>query len=117
MESLLLSLLLAATSASAVLGGQVVEEPVCVGRPLLLPLGDHVRQRGGAVPESELLGGLLRLLPLPLGAPLPLLLLLGRLLAELFEVGHVSVGDPLPDDAGEALLVLLLDGAEDVVHD
>ena len=29
-------------------------------------------------------------------------------LAELFEVWHVSVGDPLPDDAGEALLVLLL---------
>ena len=47
MESLLLSLFLAA--ASAVLCGEVVEEPVCVGRPLLLPLGDHVRQRGGAV--------------------------------------------------------------------
>ena len=48
MESLLLSLLLAAATAS-VLCGEVVEEPVCVGRPLLLPLGDHVRQRGGAV--------------------------------------------------------------------
>ena len=49
MESLLLSLLLAAAAASAILCGEVVEEPVCVGRPLLLPLGDHVRQRGGAV--------------------------------------------------------------------
>ena len=51
MESLLLSLLLAAaaSASSAVLCGEVVEEPVCVGRPLLLPLGDHVRQRGGAV--------------------------------------------------------------------
>ena len=48
MESLLLSLLLAAAAAS-VLCGQVVEEPVGVGRPLLLSLGDHVRQRGGAV--------------------------------------------------------------------
>ena len=71
MESLLLSLLLAAAAAASavsasitiskrsaeskqiddktILCGEVVEEPVCVGRPLLLPLGDHVRQRRGSV--------------------------------------------------------------------
>ena len=48
-KSLFLALLLAAGSSSSVFCGQVVEEAVRVGRPLLLPLGDHVRERGGSV--------------------------------------------------------------------
>ena len=48
-KSLFLALLLAARSSSSVFCGQVVEEAVRVGRPLLLPLGDHVRERGGSV--------------------------------------------------------------------
>ena len=55
-KSLFLALLLAAGSSSSVFCGQVVEEAVRVGRPLLLPLGDHVRERGGSVLKDHDLG-------------------------------------------------------------